>query len=403
MEKDQERVHYLDWLKVLIVYGIVIFHVCLVFSYGYWLVSNSQRSLILSALAGFCFPWGIPAMFLIAGADAWFGLRSHSLAEFIRGRFLRLLVPMVPGLLVISPFQRFVTSHNPPPPPGEFFGYYVAFFRAFRFDWTMQWISTYWLHLWFLGYLFGISLACAPLLVWLRRPGGRRLTSSLLGVANRPAGLLLLAAPLCLTQLVLRPLFPAFQDWADVATYTLAFVAGAILFSDRGFEQAIRRQIRLIILAGLLASAGIGLLLFAESSSVASNGIAKAVVQTAYSLCWSVDIWSWLLAVLCLGIRWLDFASRIERYARESIMPVYVIHHPVVLVVSSFVVTWSIGVWPKFVVILVLVFGLTLGIYEFGVRRWRLTRLLFGLSASQRAPERAGGHGQPDSRRVVRA
>jgi glucan biosynthesis protein C len=74
---SQERIHYLDWLKVLIVYGIVVFHVALVFALGTWLVSNHQRSIVLSAFAGFCFPWGIPAMFLIAGADAWFGLHSH--------------------------------------------------------------------------------------------------------------------------------------------------------------------------------------------------------------------------------------------------------------------------------------------------------------------------------------
>jgi glucan biosynthesis protein C len=316
---------------------------------------------------------------------------------------MRLLVPMVPGLLLISPLQRFVASHNPPPPLEGLPAFYLAFFRDFHFDWTLQWVSRYWLHLWFLGYLFVISLACAPLLIWLRRPGGRRLTSALLAVANRRGGLMLLAAPLCLTQLVLRPGYSAFQDWADVATYTLAFVWGAILFSDRRFELAIRRQIRLILLSGVAGAATVGLLILLNASFLTADSGAKVAVQAAFAVAWSLDIWSWLLAVLYLGIRWLDFENRAQRYARESIMPVYVIHHPVVLVVSSFVVTWSIGVWPKFVVVLMLVFGLTLGIYEFGVRRWPLMRVLFGLSASQRPPERDGGYGQPDSRRVVRA
>ena len=64
-----ERVHHLDWLKVLIVYGIVVFHVSLVFTYGSWLVNYPERSLALSAFAAFCFPWGIPAMFLIAASN----------------------------------------------------------------------------------------------------------------------------------------------------------------------------------------------------------------------------------------------------------------------------------------------------------------------------------------------
>jgi hypothetical protein len=377
----QERVHYLDWLKVLIVYGIVVFHVSLVFTFGTWLVSNHERSVILSAFTGFTFPWGIPAMFLIAGADAWFGLRSHSVASFIRRRFLRLLVPMVPGLLILSPFQRFVTSQNPPPPIQDIGAFYVAFFRNFHFEWDLEWVSRYWLHLWFLGYLFAITLACAPLLVWLRSPGGRRLTSALLAIATRRGGLLLLAAPLCLTQLALRPRFAAYQDWADVATYTLAFVWGAILFSDRRFEAAIRREIRWLLLVGGLAIAGIGLLTYATPSHLPWDSHAPFAVQSAYALFWSLDVWSWLLAVLYLGIRWLDFPNRVQEYLRESVLPIYVIHHPLVLVVASFVVTWGLGVWPKFALILVTVLTLTIAIYEFGVRRWPLTRLLFGLNS----------------------
>ena len=379
---SQERIHYLDWLKVLIVYGIVLFHVSLVFSLGTWLVSNHQRSIILSAFAGFCFPWGIPAMFLIAGADAWFGFRSHSVADFLRRRFLRLLVPLVPGLLVLSPLQRFVTSANPPPSIDAFWAFYTSFFRNFHFSWTLQFISQYWLHLWFLGYLFVITVVCAPIVVWLRKPAGRRLTSSTVAIANRRGGLLLLAAPLVLTQIVLRPRFPAYQDWADVATYTLAFIWGAVFFSDRRFEAAILRQIRWVMASGLLATLGIGLLTYLTRIRPSGDAGAQTETQLAQSILWSLFVWSWLIAVMYLGIRWLNVPNRAIRYAEESILPVYVIHHPLVLVTASFVVTWSLGVWPKFVLILVMVAVLTLAMYEFGIRRWPAMRLLFGLNPS---------------------
>ncbi len=389
---SSERIHYLDWLKVLIVYGIVVFHVSLVFSFGSWIVSNHDRSLILSAFAGFCFPWGIPAMFLIAGADAWFGLHSCSVADFLRRRFLRLVVPLVPGLLLLSPLQRFVTSSNPPPSIDTFWAFYASFFRNIHFSWTMQFISQYWLHLWFLAYLFAITLVCAPVLVWLRKPAARRLTSWLVAIACRRGGVLVLAAPLALTQLVLRPRFAGFQDWADVATYTLAFLWGAIFFSDRRFEAAIRGQVRWLLAAGTLAMLGIGLLTyFAQIQATGESGAQVA----AQSFLWSLFVWSWLLAVLYLGIRWLNFPNRMLRYAEESILPVYVIHHPVVLLIASFVVTWNLGVWPKFAVILVMVAVLTLGIYEFGVRRWRATRLMFGLNPVAAASTKSS---QPASR-----
>jgi hypothetical protein len=67
--------------------------------------------------------------------------------------------------------------------------------------------------------------------------------------------------------------------------------------------------------------------------------------------------------------------------------------------VASFVVTWNLGVWPKFVVILAVVATLTLAIYEFGVRRWRVTRLLFGLGTKPPVPggpiEKEGARRRP--------
>lgn len=373
------RIHYLDWLKVLIVYGIVGFHVALVFAFGSWLVNNPERSVVLSAFAGFCFPWGIPAMFLIAGADAWFGIRSRGLAHFVRGRVTRLLVPFVAALVVLGPLQRYVTSQNPPPPIDRLGDFYVAFFNNFTEGVHVEWILTYWMHLWFLAYLFFISVACAPLLAWLRAPGGHLFSAAVARIANRRGGIYLVGAPLIVSQLAVRPLFPAYQDWADVATYTTVFLAGAVLFSTRAFEPAIRRDIRLFVAIGGAAIAGVGLILWLSPGHVPPDRMAPLELRFAFSFLWALDVWSWLMAVLYLGIRWLDFSNRFLVYARESVLPVYVIHHPVVVAVASFVVTLSAGVWPKFVLVLAASFALTLGIYEVGVRRWGVMRFLFGL------------------------
>ncbi len=376
---SRQRIHYLDWLKVLIVYGIFVYHVALVFVAATWLVSNHERSAGLSVFVAFCFPWGIPAMFLISGADAWFGLRSHSARHFVKQRVLRLAVPMVAGLVLLSPFQRFVTSHNPPPPLDQMPAYYLAFFRGFHFEWSMQWLSKYWLHLWFLGYLFAISVACLPLLLKLRSSAGESLVALALRIASRRGGLFLLALPLCVLQLVLRPLFPAYQDWADVATYTYVFLWGAVLFSDRRFEAAIRREILWILLLGMCSALGIGYIFFTAHSSLKLTNTLATPIDLTFSFLWSYEVWCWLLAVLYLGIRWLDFPNRVMAYLEESILPFYVLHHPVVLTVASFVVTWNVGLWPKFFFILVPSGAITLAIYEFAVRRWPLMRTIFGL------------------------
>lgn len=387
----RERIHYLDWLKVLIVYGILLFHASLVFSATDWLVNNHDRSLTLSAFAAFCFPWGIPAMFLISGADAWFGLRSNTPREFLWKRVQRLLLPMVAGLIVLSPYQRFVTSHNPPPPLSELPAFYVRFFTGLRFEADPEWISKYWLHLWFLGYLFAISAVCLPFLAWLRRSGGMGLVGDLVRIANFRGGMFLFAAPLFLSQLILRPFFPAYQDWADIATYVFVFAVGALLISDRRFEAAIRRDVGWFVLAGALAAGGAALILSTLHYDPSALPRQPIGVQAAFALFWTLDVWMWNLAVLYVGIRWLTRPNRALEYAQESVLPFYVIHHPVVITLASFIVTWQLGLWPKFVILVVLAYTITLLIYEFGVRRWRPMRTVFGLGPPRkRAPD-----GQP--------
>ena len=387
-----ERIHYLDWLKVLIVYGILLFHVSLVFTTATWLVSNQQRSTVLSAFAGFCFPWGIPAMFLIAGADSYFGSRSTTPGQFAWKRALRLLLPMLAGLVILSPYQRFVTSHNPPPALSTFPDYYVSFFQTFRYEANPEWISRYWLHLWFLGYLFAISVVCLPLLRWLRSPGGTNFVADLVRLASYRGGLFVMALPLFLAQLVLRPVFPAYQDWADIATYLFVFGAGAIFFSDRGFEAAIVRDIRSILVVGCLAVVGLTVVFSYINYNMAAISKLTFPEQVAFSLFWTLDVWMGNLAVLYVGIRWLTRPNRFLTYANESVLPFYVIHHPVVLTLASFIVTWNLALWPKFALILVLAYAITLTIYDVGVRRWRLMRTVFGLGPMQRtqtAPARA--------------
>jgi len=380
-----ERIHYLDWLKVVIVYGILLFHASLVFTPNGWLVSNHAPSLVLSAFAGFCFPWGIPAMFFIAGADAWFGLRSTPAGTFVWRRVLRLLLPFAVGLVVLSPYQRFVVSHNPPPPWTEFPAYYVSFISSIRFEADPEWISKYWLHLWFLAYLFAISVFCLPLLAWLREDGGRRLVGRLVEVAHWRGGLLLLALPLFLSQLVLRPLFPAYQDWADIATYVFVFAMGSIFITDRRFEGAIVRDIRWLIAVGVLATIGLGLVLTSVDYSMDRLRAVPVGVRAAFALFWTLDVWAWNLVVLFAGIRFLNFPNRVMSYAQESVLPFYVIHHPVVITLASFIVTWQLGVWPKFLLIVLAAYAITLAIYEVGVRRWNVMRAVFGLGARPRS------------------
>ncbi|MFI4985777.1 MAG: acyltransferase family protein, partial [Solirubrobacterales bacterium] len=123
-----EHVVYIDWLKFLVVYGIIVYHSSLPFTYGGgWLIASRDKSLVLTAFAGFTFPWGIPLLFLLSGAGAYFGLRTKTASAFMRKRILRLGLPLIAGIILLSPLQSYLTSGIAPKNVGGMLGYYPQF------------------------------------------------------------------------------------------------------------------------------------------------------------------------------------------------------------------------------------------------------------------------------------
>ncbi|MFC1866456.1 acyltransferase family protein, partial [Chloroflexota bacterium] len=72
------RVHYLDWLLVLAILGVILFHSIHPFDeLGDWIIKNSERSAIATFIGGFLTLWGMPLFFLMAGATSWYSLRRR--------------------------------------------------------------------------------------------------------------------------------------------------------------------------------------------------------------------------------------------------------------------------------------------------------------------------------------
>jgi glucan biosynthesis protein C len=375
----RKRIHYLDTLKVAIVYGIILYHAALPFTLTSWLISNPDKSYVLSGLAAFAFPWGIPMMFLLAGADSWFSLRSHSVAAFVRARFLRLVLPLAAGIVLLSPMQWYLSTVTDRSVDGMLQSY-PAYFRGVRLSWTPEWLGRYGYHLWFLGYLFAISVLVLPVLVVLGRPLGRRAVAAAAAGFQRPGAIYLFALPLVASQVALRHRFPAYQDWADIATYLLVFVAGYVLASERRLEVAIRASGRLALAVGIVSPGGVGAL----GLLVVSHPGAQAPLVLVYGVLWALMVWSWIVVVLNVGIRWLDFGNRVTGYLAESILPVYVLSHPIVVIVASGVVSLPLGVWSKFALVGATSLLASVALYEFVVRRWAPARLVFGLKRPPR-------------------
>ena len=84
---------------------------------------------------------------------------------------------------------------------------------------------------------------------------------------------------------------------------------------------------------------------------------------------------------------------RLGAHLFDAVLPFYVLHETVVVVIASFVLTWEPAPGIEFLLISTASLVVTLLLCEFAVRRSPVTRMLFGLKPVSRHDWNAGRHG----------
>lgn len=373
------RLHYLDWLRLLAILGVFLYHAVHPFDYTDWHIKNADLSMTITVILVFFSLWGMPFFFLIAGTGTWFALRRRTPRQYIVERSQRLLIPFVAGVILLMPIMLYfewrhhvrigewhntfwerLLSRTPPISP-DFFGW-----------------AGY--HLWFLGFLFSFSLITLPLFRWLKGESGSQWLARLAHYCERRGAILWFILPLLIVQMLFRPFFPFEHDWADFFVQMSYFALGYILLADPRFAQAIQRDWRIIL---IMALAALALVL---STMVWGDPFAWSEQPThpGFYLVWSVVTvsgWCWCLLIFGWGMRTLNFDNSWLDYGKEAILPFFMLHQPVIMVIAYYVVQWDVGIPIKLPVVVIGSLVVSLSIYEYLVRRIALLRNLFGVKS----------------------
>ncbi|MFC2046028.1 acyltransferase family protein [Chloroflexota bacterium] len=376
------RLHYLDWLRVLAILGVFFFHAGRPFDIFPWEINNAEQSLLATVFFVFFISWGMPLFFFLSGAGTWFALRRRTGRQYAVERVQRLLIPFVVGCLLLSPIQLyFQWMHQSQ--TGAFVGTLWEFFLERNVELGPKVFGWAGYHLWFLGFLFAFSLIALPLFLWMRKDAGRRIIDWLARLSQRRGGLLLFVIPLVVIQLVLHPYFPDYIDWADF-TYMLAFfVYGYILYADERFAPAVQRNWPLMLAAGVVSS----VLVFAGGATGVIYEWIDSPDTPGFYLYWTlygINGWCWTLFMMYVGMRYLDFTNKWLVYGRETILPFYLLHHPVIIGIAFFVVQWDTGTTVKYLAVVIGSLLVTLGLVELVIKRVNVLRGLFGMKTRRR-------------------
>ena len=376
------RLHYLDWLRVLAIFGVFLFHAVHPFDMFPWEIKNAEQSIAATLFIVFLAPWGMPLFFLVSGVGSWFALRKRTGKQYAIERVNRLLIPFIVGALLLSPFQ-FYFQWRHQTETGIFVGSPIEFLRAREISFGPRIFGWAGYHLWFLGFLFAFSLIALPLFLWLKGDSGQKFIDWLARLSEKRAGLLVFIIPLVLVQYILRPFFPAEHDWADFVFLLIFFILGYILYADGRFIRPIQRDWLIMLLLAILSTLfffGAGFFDVATEWMEASDSPGFYLLWSM----WSVNSWCWTMFMMNIGMRYLDFRNKWLDYCLEIIVPFFLIHQPVIILISYFVVQWEAGISAKLVTVVIGSFLISIVLVELLIRPFKPMRRLFGMKARGR-------------------
>jgi glucan biosynthesis protein C len=365
--EDLQRRYDLDWLRVLAILAIFFYHSFRFFNLETWHIKNSITYPSIDVLTNFVDIWMMPFVFLISGASLFYAVRKGGAVKFIKDKVLRLLIPLVVGIFTHIILQVYLERMALGQFKGTFFQFLPHYFDGLYLEIgnASGNFSVAGHHLWYLEILFLFSIILLPLFLWLKSSLGVRLLEWLSKFFALPGGIYLLALVALMSWKLIKPDsflgFDAF-NW-NLGVYLSFLLTGYVIIASAPLQASIQR-LHWLSLVGAIAST----IWFFTTREY--EGLA---------------LWFWILTFLGFGMKSLNFNTPILKYANEAVLPFYILHQTVLVGIGYFVVQWQIPDPLKWLVIAATSFGISLGLYEYLVRRYNPLRVLFGMKPLARS------------------
>ncbi len=320
--------------------------------------------------------WRLPILFVISGMGTYYALRKRSSIMFAKERIVRLLIPLLFGMLVIIPPQVYVERLVNKQYQLSYFSYWpTEAFKGVYPDGNLSWH-----HLWFLPYLLLFSLLFIPLFYWLKQHPENRFLKWLSQRSLKPIDLYIFIIPLYFIESFVEPFFPVTHaligDWFTIINYATLFLFGFLLISmDKVFWPLVEKHRRYFLVIGI-GSFLIRLFLREGFEDSSLRHFTEAFFKVA-------NLWSWVLVCFGYAATYLNKPSQLLRYCNEAVYSFYILHQTILLLLAYYLIEWNLSFTGKFLLLSIGTFFFSWVLYEFFIRRWRLIRPFFGLKKKE--------------------
>jgi len=382
MNTDTSNRRYeLDWLRVLAILIVFLYHSTRFFNLGDWHIKNIHTYVWVELWNVFATRWMMPLFFIISGASLFYAIgKSSGWRRFYVDKFLRLMIPVLFASITHSALQVYLDRLTHGQFSGSFFSFIPEYFNGIYMAIGMPGnFAFHGMHLWYLFFLFLYSLICYRLFIWLKG-SGRKILNRITTLFAIP-GLMYLWFSIPL--LIMKALIP--QAVLNVGSggwgflyYLWFLISGFMIVSSDQLQQNIKKQRWISLLLGLVLSTVYLYQLFSPSRVVFPGWINDWI----YTLLSFFSAWIWLFAILGFAMQFLSFDRPLLRYANEGVLPFFILHQTVLLGFGYFIMSWEIHDALKWAIVFTISFIVIITLYTLLVRKLDLFRFLFGMKTT---------------------
>lgn len=353
-----ERKHYIDNLRWMAILLLFPFHAAQIWSggeySGFYIWSCTNTALYVFATA--VYPWYMTFLFAIAGMSCKYALHKRTNRQFVTERTLKLRIPFLFGLLALAPVMTYVAE--------VFFnGYTDTYWQQYELFFTKETDLTGYHggftpgHLWFLLYLFIISMA-SILVIGLQKKYLPKFQAG-----SIPYGFLVfLFLPEWLCQYVLN------IGGKSLGQFMILFLFGYYIFSEEIILQKLKRYQFVSLVLWILSGSLYTYLYCIENF--------RNPWMTGLYIFFG---WMGILALLGVGQSWFNFHNGLSGYLTRASFPVYILHMPILVITGFYVLKLPLGVGGQFLMIVLISLIATFLMYEI-IKRIPVLRFLFGIA-----------------------
>jgi hypothetical protein len=380
MDELNQRKNYIDWVRVLAFFLLIFFHCAMPFVIFGWEVKNAETSLWLSRFIWWLHQWRLPLLFFISGAGIHYSLRKRSILSFAGERFVRLFIPLLFAMFFTIPLQVYFERLQ----RGQITGSYIDFYpTVWEFIPYPEGTLT-WSHMWFVVYLFVFCILLLPVFALFKIQFMKKLKEKLANVFSHPVFAFALIFPFTFYYFTLYLKYPEQQslldDWFLFVFSLTLLIYGYLLGGSNRFWEMCERFRYYFLSISIIC---IFVLYYRYWWNM---HLPKEVGSDLYifGILNSVHIWLLIMSILGFAKHHLNFSNRFLKYANEAVYPFYILHQTLIVAFGYYVVQWSLPVFLKLLVLIILCFTSLYLLYNLIIKRTMLTRVLFGLKPKEK-------------------